>query len=151
MPAGYVRVVLTRTEQLIIPCSLPVCDDFNHPQWQHACATQFGSNDACSIALAPASADVYVGWNHADHTPSSPLCPQDLTACSLDWRSGLWEPLALDLTWQVLYCLKTDVIEAAKFAADPTLLSALRWRIKYPDSATAVAHTFGRAIRMLGP
>eukprot|EP00750_Incisomonas_marina_P005496 INCI13972.1.p1 GENE.INCI13972.1~~INCI13972.1.p1 ORF type:complete len:414 (-),score=44.79 INCI13972.1:1213-2454(-) len=50
--------------------------------------------------------------------------------CSMDSPTCVWLPLAIYLGWQVVYVIKVDIMDAKKFAADPTLTSSTRWIVK---------------------
>ena len=52
-----------------------------------------------------------------------------LPACSLDMQAALGWPMAAYVVWQVLYLVKTEVLDGERIANDPSLLTSARWFI----------------------
>jgi len=59
---------------------------------------------------------------------NSAMCPRnDDTPCSLGFGGALVEPLLFYSFWQLLYILKTEVIDRELMLADPSIQTSLRW------------------------
>lgn len=68
---------------------------------------------------------------------AAPLCPRGY------WFS-LLAPLGFYILWQFVYYMKTEVVDAHKLAADPSLQTSLRWLVRsgkglLHDAALALA------------
>jgi len=68
--------------------------------------------------------------------------------CAVSWRRSFILPLAWYLGWQVLYYLKTEVVDAPKLNADPRLATSLRWLAG--DSKSAMALSVRNGLRAVG-
>ncbi|XRB09233.1 glycerophosphocholine acyltransferase [Pycnococcus provasolii] len=64
------------------------------------------------------------GWNDMWRGDHDEMC---LYSASKIPASYLLYPLAGYFLWQVLYLIKTEVIDSSKLAADPSLSTSLRW------------------------
>lgn len=96
------------------------------------------------------SRDLMQGWLdfsslEATEDPSKP-------ACSLDFMSALGWPLVAYILWQVLYLVKTEVLDGARIAQDPSLLTSSRWFISARKGIMyAAALKAARAMGVNGP
>lgn len=77
----------------------------------------------------------------------SHYCP-DATHCDTLRLRDYMLAMLFYATWQVLYLLKTEVYDKAKFDADPSLLTSLRWMSK--DTTNSTARMVLKIARKLG-
>jgi len=78
-------------------------------------------------------------------------CSDDVHCQSLHYTDFL-AAYAYYLFWQGLYLLKTEILDKAKFDANPQLVTSLRWLAKDTSNATArVVLKLARNIHLFGP
>ena len=75
-----------------------------------------------AIHLLPGLLTYVERWSN-----ESKMCPPEDTACSLGFSGALAEPLVFYIIWQLLYILKTEVIDRERMLADPSIQTSLRW------------------------
>ena len=70
----------------------------------------------------------------------------------LGWTGAFLEPLAFYLAWQVLYILKTEIVDRRSLAADPSIQTSLRWMTRDTKNPMhKLAKRFCRTTGILGP
>eukprot|EP00906_Rhabdomonas_costata_P036245 RCo050887 len=77
---------------------------------------------------------------------------EDVDQCRLSWQSFLVAPVGAYFLWQVLYIVKTDLMDRAKIERDPELATSVRWLSADTKHALncAVLWTV-RKLRLFGP
>ena len=79
------------------------------------------------------------------HTKSTDLV-------SLGWRGAFVEPLAFYFVWQLLYIVKTEIVDRKSLQADPSIQTSLRWLSRdAKNPMNVVAKRVCRATGVLGP
>ena len=83
--------------------------------------------------------------------PDSVLNPANDTN-ALVWKESFLEPLAFYLVWQLLYILKTEIVDRESLAADPSIQTSLRWLTRDTKNPMhKLAKRFCRTTGILGP
>jgi hypothetical protein len=96
-----------------------------------------------AIHLLPALLTYLERWSG----PSA-MCPQETETCSIGFAGAFVEPLLFYAFWQILYIVKTEIVDRERMIADPNIQTSLRWLTR--DSKN-VLHKIAKAVcRTLG-
>lgn len=86
---------------------------------------------------------------------NSPMCYKDetLDECNtIGWTGAYFHPFLFYGSWQILYILKTEIIDRRHMKADPSIQTSLRWLTRDKKNALhRVAKTVCRTIGVLKP
>lgn len=93
------------------------------------------------IHLFPALVTFCMRWYPVNGDLST-VCPTP--NCSLSFYNGMVYPFMLYCLWQVLYLIKTEVIDREKFSQDCDLMTSVRWLTKVKP------HPIYKAMRKAG-
>lgn len=94
-----------------------------------------------AIHLLPALLTYLERWSD-----QSAMCPQE--TCSIGFAGAFVEPLLFYAFWQILYIIKTEIVDRERMLADPNIQTSLRWLTRDSKNilhkiAKAVCRTFG--------
>ena len=72
--------------------------------------------------------------------------------CSVDYATGFFFPLLAYIVWQVVYLIKTELVDGARLKQDPSIMTSSRWFIKARSGALYhLVLKMARRGGMLGP
>ncbi|KAI9345285.1 hypothetical protein BDR26DRAFT_156668 [Obelidium mucronatum] len=96
------------------------------------------------IHLLPAFVTYVIRWIPIDGQDVSSLCSGN--ACVMHVSDLFGWPIALYLVWQILYLVKTEVLDRKKLQADKDIGTSLRHLIAFYQN-----HFWGKVVNSLGP
>ena len=92
--------------------------------------------------------------NDINSSPSSALFRHSKSTqhVSLGWGGAFVEPLAFYFVWQLLYIVKTEIVDRKSLRADPSIQTSLRWLLRdAKNPMNVLAKRVCRATGILGP